>query len=258
MMRPLTFALLVLAHAAAVAESYAPLADISKISKTGANVMAMRLVDATAPDANAVGVAAYPGARIVYMNEFAQIRAGRYQEIKIVTLYTADSLDIVTAHYKKSNPDWTWMETSGGQLYPALGALRENLPGNSADLMSGPRVSLTDVDRESHPLAGEIKQLMVMAPGSRTGIKIEYPGEDFEIMTVDESVIDNGMQRCIARETVRMQETVGPTFPDNMPEKQRAEAIARFAEQQCAMLRQSCEDEPDKVFCQRLLRIYEN
>lgn len=257
-MRPLAFALLVLLHAVAIAESYAPLADISKIDKSGANVMAMRLVDATAPDADAVGVAAYPGARIVYISEFAQIRTGRYQEIKIVTLYTADSLDVVTAHYKKSNPGWTWMETSGGQLYPALGALRENLPGNSTELMSGPRVSLTDVDREAHPLALEIKQLMEMAPGSRTGIKIEYPGRDFEITIVDESAIDNGMQRCIAQETARIQETVGPTFPENMPQEQRAETVVRFAEQQCAMLRQSCENEPEKMFCQRLLRIYEN
>jgi hypothetical protein len=257
-MRPLAFALLLLAHVLAAAQSYAPLADISKVDKSGANVMAMRLIDATAPDAGAVGVAAYPGASIVYMNEFGQIREGRYQEIKIVTLYTADSLDIVTAHYKKSNPDWTWMETSGGQLYPALGALQENLPGSSVNLMSGPRVSLTDVDRESHPLAMEIKQLMEMAPGSRTGIKIEYPGKNFEIVTVDESVIDNGMQRCIAQETARMQETVGPTFPASMPKNQRVETIARFAEQQCAMLRQSCENEPQKVFCQRLLRMYEN
>ncbi len=258
MTRPLVFAILVLLPAVAIADFYAPLADVSNIDKTGANIMAMRLVDATAPDADAVGIAAYPGARIVYISEFAQIRTGRYQEIKIVTLYTADSLDVVTAHYKNSKPDWIWMETSGGQLYPALGALRENLPGSSTNLMSGPRVSLTDVDRESHPLAMEIKQLMEMAPGSRTGIKIEYPGMDFEIMAVDESVIDNGMQRCIAQETARMQEAVRPRIPASMPKNQRAETNTRFAEQQCAMLRQSCENEPHKVFCQRLLHIYEN
>jgi hypothetical protein len=257
-MRTLAFVLLLLTHAFAVAQSYAPLADISKIDKTGVNVMAMRLVDASAPDAGAVGVAAYPGAKIVYMSEFAQIREGRYQEVKIVTLYTSDSIDIVTAHYKKSNPNWTWMETSGGQLYPALGAAKENLPGSSANLMSGPRVSITDVDRESHPLAMEIKAFMEFAPGSRTGIKIEYPGNNFEIVAVDESVIDNGMQRCVAQETARLQETVGPTFPASMPKKQRAETIARFAVQQCAMLRQSCENEPEKSFCQRLLRLYEN
>jgi len=82
--------------------------------------MAMRLAAATVPEAGTVGVAAYPGAIIVYINEFAQIRASRYQEIKIVTLYTADGLDMVTAYYKKNNPDWKWLETSGGQVYPCM------------------------------------------------------------------------------------------------------------------------------------------
>jgi len=258
MIRTLMIALLALGNAAAMAETYAPLADITNVRKMSVNAMAMRLVDATAPAADAVGVAAYPGAQIVYVNNFAQIRAGRYQEINIVTLYTLDSLDIVTAHYKTSKPDWTWREMGSGPMYPTQGAMQENLPGNSKTLMSGPRVSLTDVDRESHPLAAEIKQFMEMAPGSRTGIKIEYPGENFAITSVDESVIDNGMQRCIHRETIRMNEEITPTFPASMPAEQQAATIARFAQQQCAVLRQSCENEPDKVVCQRLLRLYPN
>jgi hypothetical protein len=58
--------------------------------------------------------------------------------------------------------------------------------------------------------------------------------------------------------TARVQETVGPTFPASMPKNRRAETIARFSEQQRTMLRQSCENEPQNVICQRLLRLYKN
>jgi len=253
-------ALLIVATVA-MADAYAPLANVDRAKKMSHNPMAMQLSQATAPDAGTVGIAAYPGAEIVLINEFAHIREGRYQEIKLLRLYSGDSIDTVMARLKADNPDWVWRDAEHmrSQMYPVQGASsKSDLPGNSGQLVSGPRVSLADIDRENHPLAAEIKQFSEMAPGSRTEIRIEYPGATVDLIRVDESVIDNGTRRCIEQESKRFQKTMGSQFPVNMPTDQRQQILAQQAGQHCSILQQACSANPNKVACQRLLRLYEN
>jgi hypothetical protein len=252
MIRTTLITLFVLASFSALAESYAPMADISDRELRNRNWMATQLERATAPEADAVDLPAYPGAVIVYIGQSAQIRADRYQEIETITLYTVDPQESVVAFFRTSKPDWVWRKPSCEHPYPIRGGLEENLVDNPETLMSGPRISLTQLDREANPPDSEIEQMLEMAQGSRTSISIEYPGRSYELISADEDEINQALQRCIPHKELQDEKNA----QSSIPPAQRELTHADYKSSLCSAAHQTCERETKGVACQDFLRLY--
>jgi len=252
MRRSLMFLLFAWASAHSSSNPYAPRADLTNVTSMGLNPMAVELAKATVPDAEAVGVPAYPGSRIVHINHFLQVRARKLQEIDVVILYTTDTLDKVIAYYQAANPNWAWEKLGDGQPYPVRGAATENLPESMNHLMSGPYVALTEFDGEAYPLTDDIGLFLEIAPGSQTGIKIEYPGKIHSLIDVDEYIIDQALQQCIPQKALQeAQEAWDRTHP-----AMRELTQAHYMSSICNRTAQSCRRLPYEVECQGFLRQY--
>ena len=243
----------------AYAEPYAPLADYASVPGKDTNPLTQSLQNATVPDAKEVGVAPYPNARIVSMYDYAQVSGGRYQEIKALSLYTVDPLKQVTDYFKGKESGWVWRENQGdaGRLYPIEGASApNNLRGAKNAPMTGARISLSDIGRPDHPLANQIQKKLVMAPGSLTEIKIEYPYKTSDLLPVTPEAITAATNNCIAEETAKLPTMKDLKLPEGTSEEQRATKIAARARRACGSIGGVCSSAPKKVMCQRRLRRY--
>jgi hypothetical protein len=252
MRRSLMFLLLAWASVHASSNPYAPRADVTNVTSMGANPMAMELAKATVPDAKTVGVPAYAGSEIVRINQILQVRDRKLQEVNVVILYTKDTLDKVIAYYRAANPDWAWNKLGESQPYPVRGAATENLPESTTHVMSGPFVALTGIDGAAYPRADDTGLFLEMAPGSRTGIKIEYPGTIHSLIDVDEGVINQAMLQCIPHEALQeAQEAWDRTEP-----AMRELTQAHYMNNICNRTAQTCTRLPYEVECQEFLRRY--
>ena len=241
------------------AEPFAPLADYAGVPDKHKNAYARSLENATPPEAAEVGVAQYPGARIVTIGDRVRVVGDQYQDIKVVRLYTVDPMDKVVDYFKAQEAGWVWRDqrTITGLVYPVRGASApEDLPGNPKTLVTGPSISLSDIGWTGHPLQNEIKALLAMAPGSRTEIKIEYPGKASDLLSVTSKVIAAATERCMADETVRLAETTASQFPARMPQEERAQVLVHQASNTCKGIERDCTKGPKQVRCQQKLRRY--
>ena len=242
----------------ASAAPFAPLADYAAVDMHR-NPVAQWLAKATPPEAAEVGVAPSPGARIVYVGGNARVVGDQYQDIRVIRLYTVDPMNQVADYYKAHEAGWVWNDRSGsmGMGYPGQGSsAQQDLLGSRKALLSGPRILLSDIDRADHPLRAEIELMLQMAPGSRTEIKIEYPGETYDNLPVTPGMIAAATQRCVADETARLVETAASKFPSSMPQEQRARVLAMQASNTCKGIERDCTKGPNQVRCQQKLRRY--
>ena len=240
------------------AEPFAPLADYDGAPDKHKNAYARALANATPPEAAEVGVAQYPGARIVTLGGYARVVGDQYQDIKVVRLYTVDPMDKVANYFKAQEAGWVWRDLSKNTslVYPIQGVF---VPGDlqaGKALLSGPRISLSDIGWTGHPLQNEIKALLAIAPGSRTEIKIEYPGKTSDLLPVTPRVIAAATERCMADETVRLVETTASKFPTSMPQEERAKVLDMQASRTCKGVEHDCAKGPNQVRCQQKLRRY--
>ena len=240
------------------AEPFAPLADYAGAPDKQKNAYARALANATPPEAAEVGVAQYPGARIVTIGDRARVVGDQYQDIKVVRLYTVDPMDKVVDYFKAQEAGWVWRDQRdhGPGLSGSGASAPEDLPGNPKSLVTGPSISLSDIGWTGHPLQNEIKALLAMAPGSRTEIKIEYPGKASDLLPVTPKVIAAATERCMADETVRLAETTASKFPARMPQEERAQVLVHQASNTCKGVERDCTKGPKQVRCQQKLRRY--
>jgi len=87
-------------------------------------------------------------------------------------------------------------------------------------------------------------------PGSRTGIKIEYPGAAYDLIDADDSIIEQTLQRCIPHKELRAAQAAW----DSTHPAMRELTYAHYLNDHCHVSAASCKRDPHELECQEFLR----
>lgn len=243
------------------ADPYAPLADYASVpdQEKKTNPFVQILQHAKVPDAAEVGVAQYPNARIVAVLASTRASGDRSQVIRDLRLYTADPINQVADYFKEKQSVWVWRDNGGSTAAVPLvrGASSEqDLQDSKQVLLGGPRILLTALDQPDQPANSVTQRLLAIAPGSRTEIRIEYPGKTTELIHVSTALLDQAIKSCEADQAKNFSKVGKLKLPEGASEEERAKAISEYAKQACSVVRRRCSERPKGYLCQTLLRRY--
>ena len=146
----------------AVAEPFAPRPSIP--ADIGDAYLAQSARDSIIPEADRVGIPAYPNAVIIRTFAINE-RPPKYEGLPIIELITTDDYDTVIAYYQKALPGWTEAELLSAYYFAQFGNINFFKPEE-------PHVGIHKL--ENYYREGDKTVLRKLLPGAQTLIKVFF------------------------------------------------------------------------------------